>query len=134
MLMLGFRWSIVVSSLFWSFCLFDTLGDDEGASHAYWIVLVIFVFSIFLLFLSDFLILWNKTNKGKSRCGMCRESLSQTRKDERIEAIEKDEDVLDFPMDQNDICDTEILFNLYCRWKMLFIKVYRTMHKFRNYL
>jgi hypothetical protein len=41
--------SIVICCTFWSFCLFDTLGDVIGAIHAFWIVIImVFIPYIFL--------------------------------------------------------------------------------------
>jgi hypothetical protein len=44
-LQMGMRWSIAISSIFWSYSLFDTLGDAVGAGNAYWIILVIVLVS-----------------------------------------------------------------------------------------
>jgi hypothetical protein len=64
MLHLGFRWSILLSSLFWSFCLFDTLGDAVGVRKAYWIIIVIVFCPVFLLHLSDYLLMSKTFNQG----------------------------------------------------------------------
>lgn len=36
----GLWMSMMVSSLFWSFSLFDILGDEQGSRNAYWILIV----------------------------------------------------------------------------------------------
>ena len=52
-----------LTSWIWAFALFDTLGDAVGAMQAYWIVLVMCLFPVFLLVLMVGMNRWKEEQK-----------------------------------------------------------------------